>query len=480
MATGTGVPSASSSIQAHRVGHWLPQDHQVIQKWLDKLIKVVDAKTDKSLDDDLRAFQELIEKDATLKILASLMFLEVPAKDPYNSDPLLQPQVRDYQHMLQLVGHIMGSAPKWSLFADQVGLIGFPINAILDWPMNTASGNAFFLRQDVNEQWMKILNKWAVYLGTPESTSVLTDEEDGWLSQVAINELTAKGNNGASSYTFEQLYICEPAAQHYGYKSWDDFFIREFRNNVRPLPRDGGELFKGNPQTGLPIGGPPDVPGPEAYVYNACESTPVCLARHDDVQSTAEFWLKGQPYSLDDLLVHDPFTPRFVNGTIYQAFLSALSYHRWHSPVSGTIVKAFNVPGTYYSANYFQGFANRHGGPDPVAPNNSQAYITQVAARAIIFIEADNPAIGLMCFVAVGMCEVSSNDITVAEGQHVGAGEQIGTFHFGGSTHCLIFRKGVELVFGLEPNNGTMYDPPPDHNLPLRSVIASVVRRSAK
>lgn len=39
-------------------------------------------------------------------------------------------------------------------------------------------------------------------------------------------------------------------------------------------------------------------------------------------------------------------------------------------------------------------------------------------------------------------------------------GEQLGMFHFGGSTHCLLFRPGVELAFdfygqqpGLEATN---------------------------
>ncbi len=27
----------------------------------------------------------------------------------------------------------------------------------------------------------------------------------------------------------------------------------------------------------------------------------------------------------------------FTGGTVYQAFLSALSYHRWHAPVDGII-----------------------------------------------------------------------------------------------------------------------------------------------
>jgi phosphatidylserine decarboxylase len=49
--------------------------------------------------------------------------------------------------------------------------------------------------------------------------------------------------------------------------------------------------------------------------------------------------------------------------------------------------------------------------------------------------------------VAVGMAEVSSCQITVVAGQRVACGDQVGMFHFGGSTHCLVFRPGVSLKF---------------------------------
>lgn len=161
------------------------------------------------------------------------------------------------------------------------------------------------------------------------------------------------------------------------------------------------------------------------------------------------FWLKEQPYSLENMLNWDEYTGQFAGGdgtTVYQAFLSALSYHRWHSPVSGTIRKAYVVGGSYYLQNLRQGFYDP-AGSDDAGPNNSQAFLTAVATRALIFIEADNPDIGLMCVMPVGMAEVSSCEITVQPGQHVDKGEQLGMFHFGGSTHCLIFRPGVNLTF---------------------------------
>ena len=47
------------------------------------------------------------------------------------------------------------------------------------------------------------------------------------------------------------------------------------------------------------------------------------------------------------------------------------------------------------------------------------------------------------------MAEVSTCDITVKEGDVVKKGQQIGMFHFGGSSHCLIFGPDVKVEFDL-------------------------------
>jgi phosphatidylserine decarboxylase len=80
-----------------------------------------------------------------------------------------------------------------------------------------------------------------------------------------------------------------------------------------------------------------------------------------------------------------------------------------------------------------------------IAPPLSQSYLAHVEVRAIILIEADDPVIGLVAFVAIGMDEVSSCVIGkhVTPGYHVGKGEELGCFQFGGSTHCLVFRPGA-------------------------------------
>ena len=60
-------------------------------------------------------------------------------------------------------------------------------------------------------------------------------------------------------------------------------------------------------------------------------------------------------------------------------------------------------------------------------------------------IEADNADIGLVCVMPIGMGEVSTCEITVMAGQRVQKGEELGTFHYGGSTCCMIFGPQVKL-----------------------------------
>ena len=95
-------------------------------------------------------------------------------------------------------------------------------------------------------------------------------------------------------------------------------------------------------------------------------------------------------------------------------------------------------------------------GFDEAGPNNSQSYIAHVATRALIFTEADNHDIGLMCLIPVGMEEVSScvlkleNGRPLSVGQHVKKGDQVGHFQFGGSTHCLVFQRGAIATFAAQ------------------------------
>ncbi|MFQ2444658.1 phophatidylserine decarboxylase associated domain-containing protein [Aeromonas caviae] len=397
-------------------GGWVPRDQAHVARWVQRLRQAV-TRQPRPLVAPIAGLKALVEQDPLLHQQAQGMFDE--AWQHEHSTPLGQVQVRSFDEFLQL----------------------------LNWPMATAAGYDFFANALVNQQLRKILGYWADFLQGPASRYVLTESVSPldrqtlivpWLGEVAKREMVkvAQGALGAGDNPtperFEGIFHTAPGEEYEGFASWDDFFTRRFCPGVRPVT----------------------APDDDSVIANACESAPLQVVT--GVRRQDAFWLKGQPYSLDNLLDFDPRAAAFEGGTLYQAFLSALSYHRWHSPVSGTVRSVKVVNGSYYLANRHQGF-DSPAGPDPSAPNQSQPFLTVVATRALIFIEADNPKIGLMCVVPVGMAEVSSCEVTV---QRIAKGEQLGMFHFGGSTHCLLFRPGVELAFdfygqqpGLEATN---------------------------
>eukprot|EP01126_Amoeba_proteus_P007556 TRINITY_DN12712_c0_g1_i1.p1 TRINITY_DN12712_c0_g1~~TRINITY_DN12712_c0_g1_i1.p1 ORF type:complete len:424 (-),score=55.34 TRINITY_DN12712_c0_g1_i1:12-1106(-) len=328
-----------------------------------------------------------------------------------SSDRFEQMPVKNYRDMLLVINNVMSEPSRF----DSSALVGFPINAILNWPMCTKAGFTAFTDERVNRCLKRILDEWGKFLTTPESCKYLHDGPGGWFSPSAM----------ASMPGFREMFICDPSKPHWGFTSWDDFFIRRFRPGVRPI----------------------DDPDDDTIINNACESGPYKLIQGSALSADAPFWAKGQPYSLRHILKEDSTTPHeppiyqyFVGGSLYQGFLSATNYHRWHSPINGRIVRSWKIPGTYYAASSYVR-------DDDCAPNQSQAFLAEVATRTILLIEADNPAIGLMVFVAIGMAEVSTCDVSVTSGQRVRKGDELGMFHFGGSTHLLIFGPHVNLDF---------------------------------
>lgn len=396
-----------------RAGKWLPKDYDALKRWLKKLI--LRAYKIKRLDDPQRItkptfqyhtyiqeLQELIESDAEIYMYFTTMFTQDPGAPDGDMG-----KVRSYQEMLFLIDQLMQEAP---MFDEQDDMVGAPLNAIILYPMATPSGTVAFLNERVNAAFRKILDNWARFLDSPDSRYVL-NQETGWLSPNALKYM----DDFTSTYV-----IADPEDQYWGFKSWNDFFARRLQPGVRPV-----ETAKST-----------------STVTSPCESTPYLLRR--DVRLRDTFWIKSQPYSVQHLFNNDPLLETFGGGTIYQAFLSTFNYHRWHIPVDGTVIKAYVAKGSYYAEALSMGF-------DPTGDTYSQSYLTNVANRAIIFIKADNEALGLVAFVAIGMAEIANCKIDVYEGQKVKKGDDMGTFLFGGSSFVLCFEKGVPVEFVVGP-----------------------------
>lgn len=416
---------AEPGTDVRRRGGWLPENQDDLETWLAGHQERVEAKGEQApLHPVIAEFKELIDRDPVVRMYLNEMIAQVPRGRDYRKRHL-----QSVQQMLRLINEVLTMAPEYS----EDAMVVLPLGAILDWTMGTPAGFAAYRDRRINEMIRKVLTAWSEFLNRPDSRYVLNDSPSGW-----------KGEAARRAIGIEQ-YQHDPDDLYWGFTSWNDFFTRRLAEGARPVA----------------------APDDDNVIVSACDSTPYGLATN--VQLEDRFWIKSQPYSLQDMLAGDESASQFAGGTVYQAFLSATDYHRWHSPVAGTIVRAFVQEGTYYSEPDSEG-------ADAVEPKNSQSYLAHVAARAVIVIEADNPAIGQLAFVPVGMSEVSSCliDPQVKPGYHVAKGEELGYFQFGGSTHCLVFRPGVIEDFALQALPQPHVAQPP--LVQVRSRLATVRR----
>ncbi|KAF9264631.1 hypothetical protein L218DRAFT_998583 [Marasmius fiardii PR-910] len=396
------------SARSFRDSGWLPKSKAHYEKYVAKLHQTIltsptYTSTESQLLPPVQEFKDFIESNPTVYLEFNRMFDDIPeTQHPHT-----------YIELINMLNEIFRAAPDF-------GSLGPPAYMIMANIMNTQGGFSAFTKENLNIQFKKMFVTWSHYLTSQDSRSVLNTSSDGWLSQTAQNAMLKE----FPDRTFDQVFICDPSADYYGYTSYEDFFNRRFRD----------------PQTDRPVQGIQDL----RLISAACEST--VYAYQENVQRYDPLFIKDEAYSLTHLLANN-YIEEFLGGTVIQSFLDTTSYHRWHAPVNGVIKKIVNVPGTYFAqAPYTIGLPTDD---DEVAPPYLQSlrFFANTAARQLMFIESDNTVLGLMCFIAIGMTEISTCQATVYEGQHVNRGDELGMFHFGGSSSALVFRKhaGVKV-----------------------------------
>jgi phosphatidylserine decarboxylase len=391
--------SASLSAVAPR---WLPNDETVLERWHEIIGEAIRKNRGKPLDPVIRKFRKLIDDDPVVRMYMTQMIQQIPARYRAHHPKNLQ------AFLLQLNAVLTVAPPYISPgHGEDSALVGTPFSAILIWTMGTPAGFAAYRNARINEMFKELLGVWTRFLNSAESRYVLNDSPTGWMCRQAQNQLHMED------------YIYKPEAPHWGFSSWNDFFTRQVKKGARPI----------------------DGENDNRVVVAPCDSTVYKIGRNAQAQS--EFWIKAQPYSLADML-NNEYVDQFVGGDVWQAFLSPFNYHRWHSPVTGTIRKAYVKEGLYFSQATSEG-------QDPTDQDHSEGYLAHVQTRAIIFIEADDAAIGLVCVMPIGMVEISSCIIAdkIQPGNRIEKGEELGYFQFGGSTHCVIFRPGVIKEFRM-------------------------------
>jgi phosphatidylserine decarboxylase len=113
---------------------------------------------------------------------------------------------------------------------------------------------------------------------------------------------------------------------------------------------------------------------------------------------------------------------RFTGGSAIACLLFPKNYHRFHAPVSGMIAASKDVDGLHYGTKgSMREFYDNH--------------------RAYYLI--DTQYSGRVAFVAVGMSDINSVNMTIGAGTSVKKGDEIGHFAYGGSGIVMLFEPGI-------------------------------------
>jgi len=183
-----------------------------------------------------------------------------------------------------------------------------------------------------------------------------------------------------------------------GYRSFDSFFSRKVkpsarqidtRDNVAIMPADGRYLVFPN------------------------------------VSDVDRVFVKGQKFSLEQLLGSAEFAQRYQEGSLVIARLCPTDYHRFHFPFHCIPQKTQLVDGSLYSVN-------------PLALRQK---IDILNSNKKMITVLDSQQFGEVLYIEVGATAVGSIKQTFTPGQMVTKGDEKGYFEFGGSTVLLLFEK---------------------------------------
>ncbi len=202
------------------------------------------------------------------------------------------------------------------------------------------------------------------------------------------------------------LDFTEFALELDAFETFNDFFTRELREEVRPIAELGNE---------------------RAVLFPAD-------ARHLLIENIGEeksFYVKGQKFNLESFLSDSKLASIFKGGTMLISRLSPLDYHRFHYPVSGEIVARKGIKGELASVS-------------PIALGRKLAIMWE-NKRILNLIESSE--FGLCAFVEIGATNVGTIVNFGELGSFAKRGSQAGYFKFGGSCVVTIFQKSANIKF---------------------------------
>ncbi|KAJ7243915.1 phosphatidylserine decarboxylase-domain-containing protein [Mycena haematopus] len=203
---------------------------------------------------------------------------------------------------------------------------------------------------------------------------------------------------------FHGLKVDEILEPLESFKTFNQFFYRKLKPSARPVEK---------------------LDDPYRLVSAAdCRFMPF-----ESVSEATRLWIKGREFTVARLLgdAYKHEADRYTGGALAVFRLAPQDYHRFHSPVDGTIGNMTYIAGEYYTVN----------------PQAIRTALDVYGENARKIVPINSPQFGRVMAVCVGAMMVGSIETTVKEGDAVKRGQEFGYFAFGGSTIVLLFEKDV-------------------------------------
>ncbi|MFT5139293.1 MAG: phosphatidylserine decarboxylase [Lysobacterales bacterium] len=198
---------------------------------------------------------------------------------------------------------------------------------------------------------------------------------------------------------------------------------------------------------------------PGARVFDQDENSLICpcdgrISELGKIDGNQIFQAKGQSYTLDTLLAHDPQCEQWIDGYFCTIYLSPRDYHRVHMPIDGVLARMTHVPGRLFS----------------VAPYTVRQ-VPSLFARNERLISVFDTRFGPVAQVLVGAMLVSSME-TVWDGEitptknrsvstrtysdrtiELSSGKEMGRFNMGSTVILVLPPRAIAGFSGINAND---------------------------
>lgn len=212
-----------------------------------------------------------------------------------------------------------------------------------------------------------------------------------------------------------------------GFRTFDDFFTRRLRPGARVI-----------------------APDPRALVSPADGR----LEDLGEISTGGELIVKGQPYTVADLLGDSEAAASYVGGRYFVVYLSPRDYHRVHAPTSGSVASVRYIPGTLFPVNRIGAHV-----PRLFARNERLAMVQNSVVHGVV-------TTIMVGAIGVGRIGLSFDDLQTNRGHAPGLrsypdssislarGDELGVFHMG-STAIVMTPPGCRLEVVVQPGAAT-------------------------